>query len=97
MSFFCFALAVLFIACACLRSVKTDVFLLLPTMIVLAVILVILTNTFCRKSNPKLEFGGGVVNPEPGDTYRSSKFIITGRSALFVQAIGEVRPEKNGG
>lgn len=34
MSFFCFALAVLFIACACLRSVKTDVFLLLPTMIV---------------------------------------------------------------
>ncbi len=83
MSFFCFALAVLFIACACLRSVKTDVFLLLPTMIVLAVILVILTNTFCRKSNPKLEFGGGVVNPEPGDTYRSSKFIITGRSALL--------------
>ena len=78
MSFFCFALAVLFIACA-----KTDVFLLLPTMIVLAVILVILTNTFCRKSNPKLEFGGGVVNPEPGDTYRSSKFIITGRSALL--------------
>lgn len=62
---------------------ENDVFLLLPTMIVLAVVLVILTNTFCRKSNPKLEFGGGVVNPEPGDTYRSSKFIITGRSALL--------------
>ena len=49
MSFFCFALAVLFIACACLRSVKTDVFLLLPTMIVLAVVLVISGKYFLQK------------------------------------------------